>query len=54
MATLLCPTAAQAERVAEKFGLTAPGYEAIHELHARVLGATAARPAARTQRTPAG
>ncbi|HXZ16901.1 MAG TPA: hypothetical protein VEH77_13155, partial [Roseiarcus sp.] len=37
MATLLCPTAVQAERVAEKFGLTAPDYEAIRELHARAL-----------------
>ena len=37
MATLLCPTASQAERVAEKFGLTAPDYEAIRELHARAL-----------------
>ena len=37
MATLVCPTAPQAERVAEKFGLTAPDYEAIRELHARAL-----------------
>jgi len=37
MAALLCPTAPQAERVAEKFGLTAPDYEAIRELHARAL-----------------
>jgi hypothetical protein len=37
MATLLCPTAPQAERVAEKFGLLAPDYEAIRELHARAL-----------------
>ena len=36
-ATLLCPTEGQAERVAEKFGLTVPDYQAIRELHARAL-----------------
>ena len=36
-AALLCPTQGQAERVAEKFGLTVPDYQAIRELHARAL-----------------
>ncbi|HMD61898.1 MAG TPA: hypothetical protein VKG78_10715 [Opitutaceae bacterium] len=36
-AALLCPTQGQAERVAEKFGLAVPDYQAIRELHARAL-----------------
>ena len=36
-ATLLCPTQGQAERVAERFGLAVPDYQAIRELHARAL-----------------
>jgi hypothetical protein len=36
-AALLCPTEGQAERVAEKFGLTLPDYQAIRKLHARTL-----------------
>ena len=36
-AALLCPTEGQAERVAEKFGLCVPEYQAIRELHARAL-----------------
>ena len=36
-AALLCPTEGQAERVAEKFGLTLPDYQAIRQLHARTL-----------------
>jgi len=36
-AALLCPTEAQAERVAERFGLAVPDYPAIRELHARTL-----------------
>jgi len=36
-AHLLCPTEAQADRVAEKFGLALPDYQTIRELHARTL-----------------
>ena len=36
-AALLCPTQGQAERVAERFGLAVPDYQAIRELHARAL-----------------
>jgi len=36
-AALLCPTEGQAERIAEKFGLSVPDYQTIRELHARIL-----------------